>query len=163
MADALVSVKHLKKYFPAGKGCLKAVDDVSFEIRPQETFGLVGESGCGKSTIGRTLVKLYEPTEGEILFDGKDITKFDKSGRKAYTREVQMIFQDPYASLDGRMTVGDIIGEGLDTHFKLSATDRQQAIYDALAKVGLSKEHASRFTTSFPAASASASASPGAL
>ena len=148
-ARALVEVKHLKKYFPAGKQCLKAVDDVSFSIMPRETFGLVGESGCGKSTIGRTLVKLYDPTEGEIIFDGKDITRLDKAGRKAYTREVQMIFQDPYASLDGRMTVGDVIGEGLDTHFKLSAADRQQAIYDALAKVGLSKEHASRFPHEF--------------
>ena len=149
MAGALVSVKHLKKYFPAGKACLKAVDDVSFEIYPRETFGLVGESGCGKSTIGRTLVKLYDPTEGEILFDGKDIVRLDKPGRKAYTQEAQMIFQDPYASLDGRMTVGDIIGEGLDTHFKLSASDRQAAIYDALSKVGLSREHANRFPHEF--------------
>ena len=148
-ARSLVEVRRLKKYFPVGKQCLKAVDDVSFAIRPQETFGLVGESGCGKSTIGRTLVRLYEPTEGEILFDGRDITRLDKAGRKAYTREVQMIFQDPYASLDGRMTVGDIIGEGLDTHFRLSAAERQQAIHEALAKVGLSREHASRFPHEF--------------
>jgi oligopeptide/dipeptide ABC transporter ATP-binding protein len=148
-ARALVEVRHLKKYFPVGKLRLKAVDDVSFAIRPQETFGLVGESGCGKSTIGRTLVRLYEPTEGEIRFDGRDITHLDKAGRKAYTREVQMIFQDPYASLDGRMTVGDIIGEGLDTHFRLSAAERQQAIHEALAKVGLSREHASRFPHEF--------------
>jgi oligopeptide transport system ATP-binding protein len=148
-ARALVTVKNLKKYFSAGKQCLKAVDDVSFEIKPCETFGLVGESGCGKSTIGRTLVKLYDPTEGEILFDGRDIVKLDKAGRKAYTREAQMIFQDPYASLDGRMTVGDIVGEGLDTHFKLTAAERQAAIYDALNKVGLSKEHASRFPHEF--------------
>lgn len=148
-ARALMEVKHLKKYFPAGKQCLKAVDDVSFSILPGETFGLVGESGCGKSTIGRTLVKLYEPTEGEILYGGKDVVRMDRAGRKAYTREVQMIFQDPYASLDSRMTVGDIIGEGLDTHFKLSAADRQQAIHEALSKVGLSREHASRFPHEF--------------
>ncbi len=148
-ARALVEVRRLKKYFPVGRQSLKAVDDVSFSIQPRETFGLVGESGCGKSTIGRTLVRLYAPDEGEILFDGKDITKFDKAARKAYTREAQMIFQDPYASLDGRMTVGDIIGEGLDTHFRLSTSDRQQAIYEALAKVGLSKEHASRFPHEF--------------
>ncbi len=148
-ARALVEVSHLKKYFPVGKQSLRAVDDVSFSILPKETFGLVGESGCGKSTIGRMLVKLYEPTEGEIRFDGRDVLRLDRNGRKAHAKEVQMIFQDPYASLDGRMTVSDIVGEGLDTHFKLSPADRQAAIYDALDKVGLSKDHANRFPHEF--------------
>ena len=137
--DVILEVSHLKKYFPvAGRQFLKAVDDVSFSIYKGETFGLVGESGCGKSTIGRTLVKLYEPTSGKILFEGKDITKFSAAERREYARAAQMIFQDPYASLDPRMTVGDIIGEG-----------RQRVIYDCLEKVGLSKDHASRFPHEF--------------
>ena len=148
--DILLEVSHLKKYFPVGgKQQLKAVDDVSFFIRRGETFGLVGESGCGKSTIGRTLVKLYEPTDGTILFDGRDITRFSAKERKQYAREAQMIFQDPYASLDPRMTVGDIIGEGLDIHGICTGKERQAVIYDCLEKVGLSKEHASRFPHEF--------------
>ncbi len=148
--DVLLEVSRLKKYFPVGgKQQLKAVDDVSFSIHRGETFGLVGESGCGKSTIGRTLVKLYEPTDGTILFDGRDITRFSAKERKQYAREAQMIFQDPYASLDPRMTVGDIIGEGLDIHGICTGNERQAVIYDCLEKVGLSKEHASRFPHEF--------------
>ena len=148
--DILMEVSHLKKYFPVGGGKqLKAVDDVSFFIRRGETFGLVGESGCGKSTIGRTLVKLYEPTDGSITFEGKDITKFNKNERKEYAKVAQMIFQDPYASLDPRMTVGDIIGEGIDIHGIAKGEERQKIIYDCLEKVGLSKEHASRFPHEF--------------
>lgn len=147
--NPLVEIRHLKKYFPVGKGYLRAVDDVSFYIRRGETFGLVGESGCGKSTIGRSLVKLYEPTDGSILYDGQDITKFNKEQKKAFARKAQMIFQDPYASLDARMTVGDIVGEGLDIHKLCTGSQRQAAIYDALEKVGLSKEHASRFPHEF--------------
>ena len=148
--EHLLEVSHLKKYFPVGSHQnLKAVDDVSFFIRRGETFGLVGESGCGKSTIGRTLVKLYEPTDGTIHFEGRDITKFNRQQRKEYAREAQMIFQDPYASLDPRMTVGDIIGEGIDIHGLCTGTERQRVIYDCLEKVGLSKEHASRFPHEF--------------
>ena len=145
----LVQVSNLKKYFPVGKKFLKAVDNVSFNISRGETFGLVGESGCGKSTIGRTLVKLYEPTSGTILFEGVDITKFNKEQRKNFARQAQMIFQDPYASLDSRMTVGDIIGEGIDIHKLYTGADRQAVIYDALEKVGLNKEHANRFPHEF--------------
>ncbi len=148
--DVILEVSHLKKYFPvAGGHQLKAVDDVSFSIHRGETFGLVGESGCGKSTIGRTLVKLYEPTAGKILFEGRDITRFNAAERREYARAAQMIFQDPYASLDPRMTVGDIIGEGIDIHGLCSGEERQRVIYDCLEKVGLSKEHASRFPHEF--------------
>ncbi len=149
-ARALVEVRHLKKYFPVGKLRLKAVDDVSFAIRPQETFGLVGESGCGKSTIGRTLVRLYEPTEGEIRFDGRDITHLDKAGRKAYTREVQMIFQDPYSSLDPRMTVREIVREGMDNYNILKpGQERDERVIELLHMVGLNREHADRFPHEF--------------
>ncbi len=148
-ATELVRIEHLKKYFAIGKKYLKAVDDVSFSIMKGETFGLVGESGCGKSTLGRTLVKLYEPTSGSILYEGEDITKFNKQERKAFARKAQMIFQDPYASLDARMTVGDIIGEGIDIHKLYQGEARQRVIYDALEKVGLSKEHANRFPHEF--------------
>jgi len=149
-SEKLLEIKHLKKYFPVSGGAmLKAIDDVSFDIYKGETFGLVGESGCGKSTIGRTIVKLYEPSSGEIHYDGKDITKFNSSQAKNYTRNVQMIFQDPYASLDARMTVGDIIGEGIDIHRLCSGTKRQEVIYDCLEKVGLHREHANRFPHEF--------------
>ena len=127
--DVILEVSHLKKYFPvAGRQFLKAVDDVSFSIYKDETFGLVGESGCGKSTIGRTLVKLYEPTSGKIPFEGKDITGLSAAERREYARAVQMIFQDPDASLDPRMTVGDIIGEGVDIHGLCAGEERQRVI-----------------------------------
>jgi oligopeptide transport system ATP-binding protein len=128
---------------------LKAVDGVDFYIKRGETLGLVGESGCGKSTIGRTLVKLYEPTAGEIYFAGEDITLFNKEQRKTYARKVQMIFQDPYASLDARMTVGDIIGEGLDIHRLHKGKARQEVIYASLHSVGLQSDHANRFPHEF--------------
>ena len=148
--EKLLEIRHLRKYFPvAGGATLKAIDNVSFEIFRGETFGLVGESGCGKSTIGRTIVKLYEPSGGEIYYDGKDITKFNAAQRKNFTRNVQMIFQDPYASLDARMTVGDIIGEGIDIHRLYSGAQRQEVIYDCLEKVGLHREHANRFPHEF--------------
>lgn len=148
--DQLLQVDNLKKYFNAGgKAQLKAVDGVSFHIARGETFGLVGESGCGKSTIGRTLVKLYDPTAGKILFDGRDITTFNRAERQAYAREAQMIFQDPYASLDSRMTVGDIIGEGIDIHGIYRGAERQEVIYHNLELVGLHREHANRFPHEF--------------
>ena len=148
--EKLLEIKNLRKYFNvAGGVMLKAVDNVSFEIFKGETFGLVGESGCGKSTIGRTIVKLYEPTGGEIYYAGEEITKFNRAGRKNFARNAQMIFQDPYASLDARMTVGDIIGEGIDIHRLYSGADRQEVIYDCLEKVGLHREHANRFPHEF--------------
>ena len=149
-AEKLLEVKNLKKYFNvAGGAMLKAVDNVSFDISRGETFGLVGESGCGKSTIGRTIVKLYDPTGGQIFYAGEEITKFDKAQRKNFARNAQMIFQDPYASLDARMTVGDIIGEGIDIHKLCSGAKRQEVIYDCLEKVGLHREHANRFPHEF--------------
>jgi oligopeptide transport system ATP-binding protein len=149
-AEKLLEIKNLRKYFSVSGGAmLKAVDNVSFEIFAGETFGLVGESGCGKSTIGRTIVKLYEPTGGEIYYAGEEITKFGKAQRKNFARNAQMIFQDPYASLDARMTVGDIIGEGIDIHKLYSGAERQEIIYDCLEKVGLHREHANRFPHEF--------------
>ena len=149
MSQALLQVKNLKKYFPAGKGMLKAVDGVSFDIERGETMGLVGESGCGKSTIGRTLVRLYEPSGGSILFDGRDVTKFDRNQKRDFARQAQMIFQDPYASLDPRMTVGDVIGEGIDIHHLCQGKERQEVIYHNLELVGLNREHANRFPHEF--------------
>ena len=149
-AEKLLEIKNLRKYFSVpGGAMLKAVDDVSFDICKGETFGLVGESGCGKSTIGRTIVKLYEPTGGLISYAGEEITKFNRAERKNYARNVQMIFQDPYASLDARMTVGDIIGEGIDIHRLHTGKQRQELIYDCLEKVGLHREHANRFPHEF--------------
>lgn len=146
----LVQVNNLKKYFHVGANqILKAVDDISFEIFEGETLGLVGESGCGKSTTGRTMIKLYEATAGEVLFDGKNVHKMSRQEHKEFTKQAQMIFQDPYASLNPRMTVGDIIGEGIDIHGIMSGKDRMARIYELLETVGLNREHASRFPHEF--------------
>lgn len=149
--DSYVQVSDLKKYFFTGKTTLKAVDGVSFEIKRGETFGLVGESGCGKTTVGRTLVKLYEPTSGKIIIDGTEITEMTCGvERQAFARKAQIIFQDPYASLDTRMTAGDIIGEGLDIHgLYENITERQEIIYAKLESVGLQRAHADRFPHEF--------------
>ena len=148
--EVLIEVKNLKKYFEVGKNAtLKAVDDVSFNIYKGETLGLVGESGCGKTTCGRTVMGLYGATDGEILFDGDDISKYNKKQRKDFTRRAQIIFQDPYASLNPRMTVGDIIGEGIDVHNIHKGAERQARIHELLQLVGLNKEHASRFPHEF--------------
>ncbi|GAA0114556.1 ABC transporter ATP-binding protein [Clostridium senegalense] len=148
--EILINVKNLKKYFNVGKNAtLKAVDDVSFHIYKGETLGLVGESGCGKTTCGRTVMGLYEATDGEILFDGHDISKLNKKEKKQFARRAQVIFQDPYASLNPRMTVGDIIGEGIDIHGLYSGQERTDKIYHLLQLVGLNKEHASRFPHEF--------------
>jgi oligopeptide transport system ATP-binding protein len=148
--EKVLELRNLKKYFPVtGSAVLKAVDNVSFDIFKSETFGLVGESGCGKSTIGRTIVKIYEPSGGNIFYNGEDITKYNTAERKKFTQNVQMIFQDPYASLDGRMTVGDIVGEGIDIHKLCKGAERQELIYDCLEKVGLHREHANRFPHEF--------------
>lgn len=148
--EAFLEVKNLKKYFEIGKhATLKAVDGVSFTINKGETLGLVGESGCGKTTCGRTIIGLYEPTGGEILFEGKNISKQGAKQREAFARTAQMIFQDPYASLNPRMTVGDIVAEGIDIHRLYQGKDRTNKIYELLNLVGLNKEHASRFPHEF--------------
>ena len=151
--DTLVEVKHLKEYFNITTGMftskpLKAVDDVSFAIRRGETLGLVGESGCGKTTVGRTLLHLYKPTDGEIWFDGKKIET--KKDILDYRRRSAMVFQDPYSSLNPRMTVADIIGEPLDVHKMYSSQkERQERILELMARVGLNSEHANRYAHEF--------------
>lgn len=151
---AILEVRNVKKYFPVGTdffgrpaAYLKAVDDVSFSICKGETLGLVGESGCGKSTLGRTIIRLYKPTAGEILFDGKSVD--DRAAEQQLRRSMQMIFQDPYASLNPRMTVGDIIGEPLDIHGLASGRERAERIAALLDMVGLSPEYARRFPHEF--------------
>ncbi|MQR96754.1 ABC transporter ATP-binding protein [Fictibacillus phosphorivorans] len=150
--EKLLEVKNLKKYFPAGKkGVLKAVDDVSFDIYKGETLGLVGESGCGKSTTGRTIIRLYDATEGEVVYEGVDVhDKKSRSELKKFNRKMQMIFQDPYASLNPRMTVKDIIAEGIDIHdLAKTKKDRENRVYELLETVGLNKEHANRYPHEF--------------
>ena len=149
----LVEVKHLKEYFNISTGLfrskpLKAVDDVSFSVRRGETLGLVGESGCGKTTVGRTLLHLYKPTSGEIWFDGKQIVTAKDIAE--YRKKTAMVFQDPYSSLNPRMTVADIIAEPLDVH-KMYANkkERQEKVLDLMAKVGLNSEHANRYAHEF--------------
>ncbi|WP_077614798.1 ABC transporter ATP-binding protein [Caenibacillus caldisaponilyticus] len=150
--EKLIEVKNLKKYFKVGKkAILKAVDDVSFHIYRGETFGLVGESGCGKSTTGRTIIRLYEATDGEVLFEGKNVhAKMSRKELKEFNKKMQMIFQDPYASLNPRMTVKDIIAEGIDIHgLAKSKKERDEKVYELLETVGLNKEHANRFPHEF--------------
>lgn len=147
----LVEVKHLKQYFGTKNNLVKAIDDISFDIYEGETFGLVGESGSGKSTTGRALLRLYQPTDGEILFEGKDIATLTKGKELLeFRKEAQMIFQDPYASLDSRMKVRDIIAEGIDIHH-LAATkeERNQMVDELLETVGLNREHANRYPHEF--------------
>lgn len=145
----LVQVKDVCKYFHVGKNAdLKAVDHVSFEIYKGETVGLVGESGCGKSTMGRCMIRLYEPTSGEVIYDGKDITKLSKAEQKAFCQKVQMIFQNPYASLNSRMTVKEIVGEGLIQQ-GMSKKDADAKVEKLLRTVGLNKDHMSRFPHEF--------------
>ncbi|MDO5136006.1 MAG: ABC transporter ATP-binding protein [Eubacteriales bacterium] len=180
MSEKLLKVEHLYQYFPAGgygknKKYVQAVDDVSFFINKGETLGLVGESGCGKTTTGRSILRLYEPTKGriiyndQVLFDSGDVPVMDESGEnevkkdgkpqfgkktavnmKPYRREMQIVFQDPYASLDPRMTVGDIVGEAIDIH-KLASSkqERYDRIQELLVRVGLNSEHANRYPHEF--------------
>lgn len=150
--NTLVEVQNLKQYFPVNSGLfskkyIKAVDDVSFHIERGETLGLVGESGCGKTTTGRSVLRLYEPTDGRIIYDGVDITHVDM---KPYRQKMQIVFQDPYASLDPRMTVGDIVGEPIDIN-KLAGSkkERTDMIMEMLQRVGLNSEHANRYPHEF--------------
>ena len=148
----LLTVDHLKQYFKvSGSFTVKAVEDVSFKIYPGETYGLVGESGSGKSTIGRSIIRLYDPTAGEIQFNGLDISgKMSKSDSQTLRTQMQMIFQDPMASLNPRKKVEDIIGEGLDIHHKCkNKEERDEMVKAILAKVGLAPEHATRYPHQF--------------
>ena len=149
----LVEVKNLKEYFDINMGFfrskpLKAVDDVSFTINKGETLGLVGESGCGKTTVGRTILHLYKPTAGEVIFDGKPIKT--KQDIQEFRKKATMVFQDPYSSLNPRMTVSDIVGEPLDVHKLYSSKkERQDRILELMGHVGLNSEHASRYAHEF--------------
>ncbi len=154
--EYLLEVKNLKKYFPIKGGIfsrtvanVKAVEDVSLNIKSGEVVGLVGESGSGKTTAGRTILRLIEPTEGEIIFNGTDIAKVSRSQMREYRKEMQIIFQDPFASLNPRMTVGDIIGEALDIHKLARGKAREERIVQLLERTGLSAQHMRRYPHEF--------------
>jgi oligopeptide/dipeptide ABC transporter ATP-binding protein len=153
--DPLIEVRSVKKYFPIRKGLLQretgrvhAVDDVTFAVREGETLGLVGESGCGKSTLGRTIVRLLEPTDGAVVFEGRDISKLGPRALRPLRREMQMVFQDPYASLNPRKRVGSIIGTPMKIH-RVDRSERRQRVQELLETVGLSPEHYNRFPHEF--------------
>jgi peptide/nickel transport system ATP-binding protein len=156
IGDALLEVEHLVKYFPIKEGLLidrevaavHAVDDVSLTLREGETLGLVGESGCGKSTLGRTIVRLLEPTEGSVVFEGRDISKLGTRALRPLRREMQMVFQDPYASLNPRKRVGSIIGSPMKIH-GVERSERRKRVQDLLETVGLSPEHYNRYPHEF--------------
>jgi oligopeptide/dipeptide ABC transporter ATP-binding protein len=148
-AEALLELKGVKTFFRAGRGFLKAVNGVDMVIRQGETMGLVGESGCGKSTLGRTIMRLHRPESGQVLFKGRDIWSYGRPERRQYAKEVQMIFQDPSASLDPLMVVHDCVSEGLRIHGMRSKSARYEHAVELLGTVGLSKEHANRFPHEF--------------
>jgi oligopeptide/dipeptide ABC transporter ATP-binding protein len=155
-ATPLLQVRNLKKYFPIVKGILgrhvgdvKAVDDVSFDVHANETVGLVGESGCGKTTTGRTLLRLIEPSSGEVLFKGQDIVKLDTEGMRAVRRDLQIIFQDPFSSLNPRMTIEGIIGEALEFHKIAAGKERRDMVEELLIKVGLQPSYITRYPHEF--------------
>ena len=154
--ENLIDVKHLKKYFPVRGGLLQnvqaqvqAVDDVSFFVRKGECLGLVGESGCGKTTVGRTILRLIPATSGEVLFEGRDVFALKGQELKTLRRDMQIIFQDPYSSLDPRMTIGESVGEGLKAHGMTNAQQRQDIVVDMLRKVGLEEYHSRRYPHEF--------------
>ncbi len=144
-----VESQHLKKYFHTDSGVVRAVDDVSFGIEPGETVGLVGESGCGKSTIGRTILKLVEPSGGKLFFEGRDIFEMDRSDRRALRREMGIVFQNTYSSLNPRMKVLQIVGEPLKTHAKINGARLRRKVLELLAQVGLKPEQLNRFPHQF--------------
>ncbi len=152
----LIQVKNLKKYFPVRSGVMQrvvaqvqAVDDVSFSINKGETLGMVGESGCGKTTVGRTMLRLVEPTEGSVIYDGKDVFKLKSNALKSVRRDLQIIFQDPYASLDPRVPIGESVMEGLAIHKVGNRRERVEIMLDTLKKVGLEDYHARRYPHEF--------------
>lgn len=152
----LLEVKNIKKWFPAKKSpfsrekvYIKAVDGVSFTLNEGETLGVVGESGCGKSTMGRTVLRLIEPTEGQVLFEGKDYTALKDAELRKSRTDLQIIFQDPYASLDPRMTIGDIIAEPLDIQLKLPAKERMERVLKTMERVGLNTRYVNRYPHEF--------------
>jgi oligopeptide/dipeptide ABC transporter ATP-binding protein len=154
--NTLLKVENLKKYFPVNKGILgrnpewvRAVNGVSFDISPGETFGLVGESGSGKSTIGRCILRLLDVTEGRIVFDGRDITHLNRKAMRPFRKDIQIIFQDPYSSLNPRMPVKDLIGTGLRAAGKMNARERSERIREIMEQVGLRPEHYSRYPHEF--------------
>ncbi|MGD6844072.1 ABC transporter ATP-binding protein [Bacillus infantis] len=150
MAETLLEIEAMKKYFKIKKDqTVKSVDDITISIKKGETFGLVGESGSGKSTLGKTIVGLQKPTEGKIIYNGRDVESLDKKEMQEVNREMQIIFQDPHASLNPRMRVGDIIAEGMDAHKLARGKERQERIYDLLERVGLRPEHAKRYPHEF--------------
>lgn len=156
MNEIILEAKNIKKHFPIRKGLLmrevgsvKAVDDVSLTVRKGETLGLVGESGCGKSTLGRTLIRLYEPTGGEITFDGQDFLNMKSGDLRKKRKNMQMIFQDPYASLDPRMTVGQIIRQPMDIHNVGTSEERSARVLELIELVGLRKAHVNRYPHEF--------------
>lgn len=148
--EPLVRVENLSKYFQISKKeTLKAVDNVSFQIQKGETVGLVGESGCGKSTTGRCMVRLYDATAGCVYYKGKNIFDYSKEEQKEFCKEVQMIFQNPYSSLNPRMTVKEVVGEGMRLHMKLQEKELEERVETLLNRVGLNKDHMSRFSHEF--------------
>ncbi len=156
IGDTLLDVRDLRKYFPIRGGIfsrvvanVKAVQDISFNVKSGEVIGLVGESGSGKTTAGRAILRLIEPTSGEVIFNGVDITKLSKGEMRRYRREMQIIFQDPFASLNPRMTVGDIIGEALQIHNLAKGRQKEERVADLLERVGLSTTHMRRYPHEF--------------
>lgn len=149
MMTPLLETKHLKKYFHTPRGLLHAVDDVSLTLNRGSTLGVVGESGCGKSTLGRTVLRLINATSGEVLFEGRDVVKMKKGELAEFRNQAQIIFQDPYASLDPRMTVSSIIQEGMEIHKMYDEKRRKERVYELLEMVGLNREHANRFPHEF--------------
>lgn len=146
MTDNIIEVKGLCKYFNVGKNAtLKAVDGVNFSIKRGETLGLVGESGCGKTTCGRTVLKLYNATQGQVLFNGEDISKYNKTEILNFKKNAQMIFQDPYSSLNPRMTIFEIIAEGLNVHYNISKEEKSKRVNEVLYSVGLTESFGNRF------------------
>lgn len=154
--NTLIEVKNLKKYFPVRKDIflgkvqyIKAVDDISFHINEGETLGLVGESGCGKSTLGRTIIRLYDSTEGDVFYKGQNISRMKEKDIKPYRRKMQVVFQDPYASLNPKMTVDELIKEPLSIHNIGSEKERSERVHELLEKVGLNPSHFNRYAHEF--------------